>query len=572
MSGQKIFLRSIRTFLEKNPKIYELLEPAALAANGLLHKFELKIPQIPQKAYFQLLDLYNQYQKRIYNPNGTPRILLYTPRFWNIHAVIEHTIAIALSFKGAKCLFANCEGHLPICNIQNVNQGTRMPCADCIKQQQKLFHQSGFPNYSLPHFVSQDQVRRAYQIVGSLDYKALENLSYEGISLGKLVQISTRWFLAGNNLTNDKQSLKSYRNFVISAIIVYQAAQALLKTTKPDLIFLLNGLFFEERIIHTLAESLSIPIVTYENGFMTNSFVFARNGIACYYDLSAHWSTVKNTPLSRKQNDWLDKYLTDRQAGNRAVIQYWPKREERIAEIKKKLCLDNRKKVIVAFTNIIWDSAVQGRDIGFKGMFAWLHQIIAFFSRHSEYQFIVRIHPAEIRLKGRETKEGAVQFIRAAFPDLPSNIYIVPPDSDISSYRLIELAHLILTYSSTIGLEAVLMGKPVMVAGQTHYRAKGFTLDTDTGAEYFNRLSETLKMAESEIDVDIEMARRYSFLFFRRYMIDFTSIINQESSTKINLVLDNLEDLKSKQHSELSAVVNFILESTNLSDHKALII
>jgi hypothetical protein len=79
-------------------------------------------------------------------------------------------------------------------------------------------------------------------------------------------------------------------------------------------------------------------------------------------------------------------------------------------------------------------------------------------------------------------------------------------------------------------------------------------------------------MAESEIDVDIEMARRYSFLFFRRYMIDFTSIINQESSTKINLVLDNLEDLKSKQHSELSAVVNFILESTNLSDHKALII
>jgi len=386
------------------------------------------------------------------------------------------------------------------------------------------------------------------------------------------VQISTRWFLAGNNIVAGKQSLEIYRNFVISAIIVCNAAKNLLKTTKPDVIFLLNGLFFEERIICTWAERLSIPVVTYENGFMKNSFVFARNSVACYYDLSEHWPTVINKTLSREENEWLDLYLADRQVGNRAVIQYWPKREERIAEIKKKLCLASEKKVVVAFTNIIWDSAVQGRDICFAGLFDWLRQTIAFFTEHFEYQLIVRIHPAEIRLKGRETKEGAVQFIHAVFPELPSNIHIVPPESDISSYRLIELSHLILTYSSTIGLEAALMGKPVMVTGQTHYRAKGFTIDTDTEAEYFDRLIEILKMTESELNVDVEITRRYSFLFFRRYMIEFSSIINQEKSSKIHLMIENLNDLKSKRHSELSAVVDFILETKNLSDHQALIL
>jgi capsule polysaccharide export protein KpsC/LpsZ len=137
---------------------------------------------------------------------------------------------------------------------------------------------------------------------------------------------------------------------------------------------------------------------------------------------------------------------------------------------------------------------------------------------------------------------------------------------------LIEIADLILTYTSTIGLEAALMGKPVMVAGQTHYRAKGFTLDSDTETEYFDKLNEVLKMTDSKHDVDVQSARRYSFLFFRRYMIDFSKLINQEKSSKIHLKLKNLNDLKSKQNSELNAVVGFILETKNIGDHQALIL
>lgn len=572
MFEQKISLKSIRDFFDKNPKIYKMVESAALATAGVMKRFGLEIPRIPQMAYFQLLDLYNHYQKEIYYSKGSPLVLFYTPRFWNIHAVIEHTIAIGLSFSRAKCLFANCEGFLPICNIQNIHQGLRMPCRSCIKHQQKLFQQSGFPNYSLPHFLSQDQRAQAHKIVNSLDYKELENFSYEGIPLGKLVQVSTRWFLTATDIAGSKQGLEVYRNFVISAIIVSDVAKNLLKNVRPDVIFLLNGLFFEERIICSWAERLLIPFVTYENGFMKNSFVFARNSIACYYDISEHWPSVKNRPLSTKENEWLDNYLIDRQVGNRAIIQYWPKREERITAIKRKLNLDGAKKIVVAFTNIIWDSAVQERDIGFAGMFKWLSQIIAFFSRHREYQFIIRIHPAEIRLKGRETKEGAAQFIRSAFSELQSNIQIVLPDSKISSYRLIEISDLILTYTSTIGLEAALMGKPVMVAGQTHYRGKGFTLDTDTEAEYLDRLIEVLKMTKNEINVDVQSARRYSFLFFRRYMLDFSTIINHEKSSKLHLNIENLPDLKSKRHSILNTVARFILETRNPSDHQALIL
>ena len=231
--------------------------------------------------------------------------------------------------------------------------------------------------------------------------------------------------------------------------------------------------------MRAIALRKSIPTVTYECGFIKNTFIFARNKIACHYDLSEHWQHFSRTPLTAEENNWLNRYLEDRQFGNRSTIQYWPKREERISEIRKQLHISEAKKTVVLFTNIVWDSAVQEREIAFAGMFDWIDQTLAYFIRKKEYHLIVRVHPAEVRLTYRETKERTADHIRRAFPELNPNITLVEAESSISSYRLIELANVILVYTSTIGLEASLMGKPVIVAAETHYRGKGFTIGTE---------------------------------------------------------------------------------------------
>ena len=572
MSEQKYFLKSIRYFLEKSTRAHAVFGPAASFFDGTRRRFGLKIPQVPQWAYFQLLDLCDRYPETLYQSNGFPSILFYSPRYWNIHAVMEHIIAIALSFKGARCIFSNCEGRLPICNIQSLHKGLRMPCDDCMQQQKKLFHHSGLPNYSLPSLLSKNKRADANDRVADLGNKELEDFSYDNIPIGKLVQISTRWFLAGNNIMAGKQSLEVYKKFITSAILVCDATKKLLETTRPDVIFLLNGLFFEERIVRSWAQRFSIPTIIYENGLMKNSFVFARNKIACYYDLSEHWPAARKKSLAADENKWLDLYLADRQVGKRSVVQYWPKIEDRLSAIKKQLGLKGPKKIAVAFSNIVWDSAVQERDGIFDGLFDWLHQTISFFVQKPEYQFIVRVHPAEVQLKGRETEERTADYIQSVFPELPENITIVLPQSEISSYRLIELANLVLTYSSTVGLEAALMGKLVQVAGQTHYRERGFTIDPESRDEYFYRINSLLKNENSDKIVDVEIARRYAYLFFKKYMIDFSSIIQQKKSSKINLMINDLADLKSNPPAGLSAVVDFILQTPNTGDQYSLIL
>ena len=70
-----------------------------------------------------------------------------------------------------------------------------------------------------------------------------------------------------------------------------------------------------------------------------------------------------------------------------------------------------------------------------------------------------------------------MEILRAASPELPDHVRAVPPESDISTYDLIELADVGLVYTTTVGLEMAMRGIPVIVAGQTHYRGKGFTTD-----------------------------------------------------------------------------------------------
>ena len=69
----------------------------------------------------------------------------------------------------------------------------------------------------------------------------------------------------------------------------------------------------------------------------------------------------------------------------------------------------------------------------------------------------------------------------------PPNVRVVAADDPQSSYPLMEAADLGLVFSSTTGVELALAGTPVVVAGQSHYRDKGFTLDVSTPEEFASR-------------------------------------------------------------------------------------
>jgi hypothetical protein len=103
--------------------------------------------------------------------------------------------------------------------------------------------------------------------------------------------------------------------------------------------------------------------------------------------------------------------------------------------------------------------------------------------------------------------------------EIPEHIHLIPADAKINTYDLVEIADLGLVYTTTVGMEMVMSGIPVIAVGNTHYRSKGFTLDPDTWEAYFELLRTALenpaKFRPSKQQV--ELAWNYAFRFFFEY-------------------------------------------------------
>jgi hypothetical protein len=60
------------------------------------------------------------------------------------------------------------------------------------------------------------------------------------------------------------------------------------------------------------------------------------------------------------------------------------------------------------------------------------------------------------------------------------------------------------------------------VAGDTHYRGRGFTIDIETPQDLVRAIAEPQTMSAAQV----ELARRYAFAFFFRLMIPFGLVRN----------------------------------------------
>jgi hypothetical protein len=189
------------------------------------------------------------------------------------------------------------------------------------------------------------------------------------------------------------------------------------------------------------------------------------------------------------------------------------------AEARSQLRLDPDKPIALLCTNVVGDSLALGRQVFTAGMADWLAKTVRHFAQRTEFQIVVRVHPGELLGAGHPS----VDIVRSVVPDMPPHVVVIPPESKINTYDLIELAHIGLVYTTTVGLEMAMSGVPVIVGGMTHYRGKGFTYDPETLSEYINMLDQRLRrpLGEKIPQEQIELAWTYAYRFFFDYPFPF---------------------------------------------------
>jgi hypothetical protein len=143
-------------------------------------------------------------------------------------------------------------------------------------------------------------------------------------------------------------------------------------------------------------------------------------------------------------------------------------------------------------------------------------------------------------------------------PQLPPNVTVVPPDSDVSTYALMSLCNAAIIYGTKTGVELASVGIPVIVAGEAWIRNKGITHDAASPEEYMGILNR-LPFAGRMSDAVTRRARQYAYHFFFRRMIPVAFIEPRTGYPVFVMRLSDLSPLRPGAHAGLDTICRGIL-------------
>jgi hypothetical protein len=296
-----------------------------------------------------------------------------------------------------------------------------------------------------------------------------------------------------------------------------RSALAWMQANRPDLVIIPNGSILEFGAVHQAGRSLDIPAVTYEFGEQRGRIWLAQNAEVMRQETGDLWASRQDRPLTEEQFEQIRALFSARQKAS--LWENFARRWQGApsaggARVREALGLDDRPVVLLA-TNVIGDSLTLGRQVFSESMTEWLEITARYFAGRPDIQFVARIHPGELITKG----PSVADVVRRSLPEQPENIHIVPADSQINTYDLVEIADLGLVYTTTVGLEMVMSGVPVIAVGNTHYRGKGFTLDSESWEGYFEVLDQALAdpAAHRPTREQVDLAWNYAYRFFFEY-------------------------------------------------------
>ena len=233
-------------------------------------------------------------------------------------------------------------------------------------------------------------------------------------------------------------------------------------------------------------------------------------------------SEWEDLPMTPEREAELLAYLRSRWQGSQDWITFNANPEESREAIARALNIDFRKPTIGLLTNVIWDAQLHYRANAFPNMMDWLIRTIAYFDRRRDLQLVIRVHPAEVT-GAVPSRQSVVDELRQHFPALPPNVFVIPPDSPISTYVVTTQCDCVLIYGTKTGVELSSDGVPVVVAGEAWIRNKGLTMDARTADEYFAIL-DRLPVGQRMDSETIARARRYAYHFFFRRMIPVRAV------------------------------------------------
>jgi hypothetical protein len=343
------------------------------------------------------------------------------------------------------------------------------------------------------------------------------------LPLGALVLPSIRWVLRCHHLPDDEDTRFLYRQYILSAHNLAREFSSLLDNTQPQAVILFNGQFFPEATARWLSSQRGIRTITHEVGLQPFT-AFFTTGEATAYPLNV----PDNFELTPQQDERLDAYLGKRFQGqfSMAGVRFWPE----IHALGKDFLdqAEKYKQIVPIFTNVVFDTSQPHSNVIFPHMFAWLDLALKIICQHPETLFIIRAHPDESR-PGKASQESVSQWVAQNQARSLPNLIFVDSHQPLSSYELIQRSKFVMVYNSTIGLEATILGSPVLCAGRARFTQLPTVFFPNSAEQYAAQAEAFLEATQISVPPEFKRnARRFLYYQLYRSSLSFSEYLEDD--------------------------------------------
>lgn len=445
------------------------------------------------------------------------RMLIWSTTAWE-RGALDHMVALTMKARGHEVSGIICKGGLGPCSMESVKY-SRPDCDQCYPRAKKLIDIFGLAEHYHPwsDLTSQSTLDEITQSIKALPREGFRGFCYRGIEIGRIVERDLpQYFFKLVNI-DDPEHEDRIRSTILSTTHLTEAAFCAVEKHQPQRALVTSGKTISFGPFFEVCRHLNIPLITWDESLDMDQFVFGWDQSAIHYPLDEVWEQEKDQPLNTHQKEAVQSFFDKTSRGQVGYVNYYQSPITDLEKIRTQLNLNPAKPLVTLLTNVVWDTAVLGRQLHFDSIIEWIRTTVDAFWNRTDTDLIIRCHPGEANVPDDMLPEETLaEQLPKIYPELPDHIHFIPAESQLSTHALCEISDLILIYSTTVGLEMAHRGRRVAPCAQVHYANKGFTEELPDRQAYLDLLQRFQEHPKT-ISPDAQaLADRYTWLWIYR--------------------------------------------------------
>lgn len=484
---------------------------------------------------------------------------------------LESALAVALQLRGTRPHVLLCDADLPAClectfarmlgsREMAVHGPRRHLCPGCFDNGAAVYRKLGVVIHRFGDYLEPEDVAEARAVAEGTPVDAVPGLTSSGSAVGEHAVAGALRFFARATLQGEVDGDRVLRRYVEAAILTARSVDRLLGAGAFRSAVFHHGIYIPQGVVGEVARARGVPVVNWNPAYRSRTFIFSHGDTyhhTLMHEPTSVWESIDfNEGLERMTME----YLASRWAGTGDWIWFHDRPEEETAAIEDEVGVDFSRPCIGMLTNVMWDAQLHYPANAFENMRDWVVETVRYFARRPQLQLLIRVHPAELR-GSIPSRQPIVDEIRRAVPQLPANVFVIPPESQVSTYVAMSHCDSVIIYGTKTGVELTAMGIPVVVAGEAWVRGKGLTLDADSPDSYREILDRLPLGRRLEGDA-LRRARKYAFHFFFRRMIPLEFMVPTSGDPVFRLDIESAAALAPGASAGLDVVCDGILNGS----------